>query len=119
MQRELVERARSGDREAFSVLAGTSISRLYAVANLILRDGDRAQDAVQEALTAAWRLWSPKCSTPNPSRSDACVISDVIRTRPTRACCPADANRSNRSRSTVYANRRPLAGKVWNTEATA
>ena len=30
MQRELVERARSGDREAFSVLAGASISRLYA-----------------------------------------------------------------------------------------
>src|SRR6187200_544929 len=55
MQRELVERARSGDREAFSVLAGASISRLYAVANLILRDGDRAQDAVQEALVSAWR----------------------------------------------------------------
>ena len=55
MQRQLVERARSGDREAFSVLAGTSISRLYAVANLILRDGDRAQDAVQEALVSAWR----------------------------------------------------------------
>ena len=44
-----------GDREAFSVLAGASISRLYAVANLILRDGDRAQDAVQEALVSAWR----------------------------------------------------------------
>jgi RNA polymerase sigma factor (sigma-70 family) len=55
MQRELVERARSGDREAFSVLAAASISRLYAVANLILRDGDRAQDAVQEALVSAWR----------------------------------------------------------------
>jgi RNA polymerase sigma-70 factor (ECF subfamily) len=55
MQRELVERARSGDREAFSILAGASISRLYAVANLILRDGDRAQDAVQEALVSAWR----------------------------------------------------------------
>ena len=55
MQRELVERARSGDREAFSNLAGASISRLYAVANLILRDGDRAQDAVQEALVSAWR----------------------------------------------------------------
>jgi RNA polymerase sigma-70 factor (ECF subfamily) len=55
MQRELVERARSGDHEAFADLARTSIGRLYAIATLILRDGDRAQDAVQEALVAAWR----------------------------------------------------------------
>lgn len=55
MQRQLVERARSGDHEAFSDLARTSIGRLYAIATLILRDGDRAQDAVQEALVAAWR----------------------------------------------------------------
>ena len=55
MQRQLVERARSGDHEAFSDLARTSFGRLYAIATLILRDGDRAQDAVQEALVAAWR----------------------------------------------------------------
>jgi RNA polymerase sigma-70 factor (ECF subfamily) len=55
MQRQLVERARSGDHDAFSDLATTSIGRLYAIATLILRDGDRAQDAVQEALVAAWR----------------------------------------------------------------
>jgi RNA polymerase sigma-70 factor, ECF subfamily len=55
MQRELVERARSGDHDAFSVLARASIGRLYAIATLILRDGDRAQDAVQEALVSAWR----------------------------------------------------------------
>jgi RNA polymerase sigma factor (sigma-70 family) len=55
MQRQLVERARSGDHEAFSDLARMSIGRLYAIATLILRDGDRAQDAVQEALVAAWR----------------------------------------------------------------
>ncbi len=55
MQRELVERASSGDHDAFSVLARASIGRLYAIATLILRDGDRAQDAVQEALVSAWR----------------------------------------------------------------
>jgi RNA polymerase sigma-70 factor (ECF subfamily) len=55
MQRELVERARSGDLEAFSDLARASITRLYAVATLILRDSDRAQDAVQEALLHAWQ----------------------------------------------------------------
>ena len=55
MQRELVERARAGDREAFSELARATLDRQYAVAYLILRDGDRAQDAVQEALVSAWR----------------------------------------------------------------
>jgi RNA polymerase sigma-70 factor, ECF subfamily len=55
MQRELVERAMVGDREAFSVLARASIARLYATATLILRDGDRAQDAAQDVLVSAWR----------------------------------------------------------------
>ncbi len=32
-----------------------SLPRLYAIATLILRDQDRAQDAVQEALVLAWR----------------------------------------------------------------
>jgi RNA polymerase sigma factor (sigma-70 family) len=55
MQRALVERAIDGDAEAFSSLVGTSASQQYAIASLILRDRDRAQDAVQEALIAAWR----------------------------------------------------------------
>jgi len=55
MQKDLVVRAKSGDHEAFSELASASIGRLYAVATLILRDGDRAQDAVQEALVSAWK----------------------------------------------------------------
>ena len=55
MQRELVARAIGGDHEAFTTLVDGSIDRLYAVASLILRDGDRAQDAVQEALVSAWR----------------------------------------------------------------
>ena len=52
---ELIKRARNGDAAAFSEAASASITRLYAVARLILRDDDRAQDAVQEALVAAWR----------------------------------------------------------------
>ena len=55
MQRELVERARSGDLGAFSDLARASITQLYAVATLILRDSDRAEDAVQDALVLAWQ----------------------------------------------------------------
>jgi RNA polymerase sigma factor (sigma-70 family) len=55
MQRELVERAIGGDRDAFSSLVTASVDRLYAVATLIVRDSDRAQDAVQEALVSAWK----------------------------------------------------------------
>ena len=55
MQRDLVERARKGDHDAFAVLAGATIGRLDAAARLILRDPDRAQDAVQETLVRCWR----------------------------------------------------------------
>jgi RNA polymerase sigma-70 factor (ECF subfamily) len=55
MDRDLVERAMAGDHEAFSVLAKASVDRLFAVARLILRDHERAEDATQEALVAAWR----------------------------------------------------------------
>jgi RNA polymerase sigma-70 factor, ECF subfamily len=55
MQRALVELAQAGDHEAFTVLAMSSSARMYGIARLILRDTDRAQDAVQEALVSAWR----------------------------------------------------------------
>jgi RNA polymerase sigma-70 factor (ECF subfamily) len=55
VQTELVDRARHGDREAFGVLAGGAVDRLYAIARLILRDTELAEDATQEALVRAWR----------------------------------------------------------------
>jgi RNA polymerase sigma factor (sigma-70 family) len=55
MQVELVERAIAGDHDAFSILVRASVPRLHGAARLILRDPDRAQDAVQEALVLAWR----------------------------------------------------------------
>ena len=55
MQRDLVERAMAGDRDAFSELARASFGRLFAISRLILRDQARAEDATQEALTAAWQ----------------------------------------------------------------
>lgn len=54
-QRELVERARRGDHDAFATLAGAAITRLDAAARLILRDRELARDAVQESLVRAWR----------------------------------------------------------------
>lgn len=55
MQALLVEQAQRGDREAFGVLAGGVVDRLYAIARLILRDTELAQDATQDALIRAWR----------------------------------------------------------------
>lgn len=54
MQRDLVIRAREGDHDAFSQLAAGSIERLVRLARLIVRDRDRADDAVQDALVTAW-----------------------------------------------------------------
>jgi RNA polymerase sigma factor (sigma-70 family) len=54
VQRDLVERAKGGDREAFGALARASIDRLYNVAQLMVADGDLADDAVQETLIVAW-----------------------------------------------------------------
>ena len=48
----------AGDREAFTELTRRSIGRLYAIARLILRDTERAEDATQEALVAAWKQLS-------------------------------------------------------------
>jgi RNA polymerase sigma factor (sigma-70 family) len=55
VQRDLVERARRGDHDAFAALAGAAIARLDAAAWLILRDAEQAKDAVQNALVRAWR----------------------------------------------------------------
>lgn len=55
MRRDLVERARKGDHDAFSELAAAAIPRLDGAAWLILRDTEQAKDAVQNALVRAWR----------------------------------------------------------------
>ncbi len=55
MQRDLVERAKTGDLDAFAQLVKASAPRLRGVANLILRDIDLAEDALQDALLLAWR----------------------------------------------------------------
>jgi RNA polymerase sigma factor (sigma-70 family) len=54
-QRQLVERARGGDHDAFAQLARAAVVRLDKAARLILRDPELARDAVQEALIRAWR----------------------------------------------------------------
>ena len=55
MRARLIEQAQDGDREAFGRLAAGEVERLLAIARLILRDPDLAEDAVQEALVRCWR----------------------------------------------------------------
>ena len=86
MQADLVRRARSGDREAFGVLAGASVDRLYAVARLILRDAELAEDAAQETLVRAWRDLP---SLRDVERFDAWIYRLIV-----RAC--ADIGRQRR-----------------------
>ena len=54
-QRQLVDRARRGDHEAFAALVHGSVARLETAGRLILRDPELARDAVQDALFRAWR----------------------------------------------------------------
>jgi RNA polymerase sigma-70 factor, ECF subfamily len=55
VDRLLVELAQNGDEEAFAGLVRMAGDRLMSVAYQILRDVDRAEDAVQLAIVSAWR----------------------------------------------------------------
>ena len=92
MQQELVERARRGDHDAFAALAGAAIFRLDAAARLILRDPDRAKDAVQETLVRAWRDLP---TLRNPDRFDAWLHRLLVR------ACIDEARRLRRHRFDV------------------
>jgi RNA polymerase sigma-70 factor (ECF subfamily) len=55
VDRDIVELAQRGDRDAFAILVRTHGDRLFGVARRILREIDMADDAVQQALVIAWR----------------------------------------------------------------
>ena len=74
-QRDLVERARRGDHDAFAQLAAASITRLDAAARLIVRDRELARDAVQDAYVKAWRDLR---SLRDPERFDAWLHRLVV-----------------------------------------
>ena len=76
MDRELVERARRGDRDAFTAIAAASVDRLFAIASLMLRDRAAAEDAVQEALIRAWRDLP---ALRDPARLDAWLRRLLVR----------------------------------------
>ena len=80
-------RARDGDLDAFSALTSGRTSRLFAIARLILRDPERAEDAVQDALIQAWQDLR---GLRDPDRFDAWLRRLLV-----RACYRA-AERSRR-----------------------
>lgn len=55
MDRDLIQRAKRGDKEAFTSIVLRLGDRLYAVAFRILRDTGHAEDAVQQTFLTAWR----------------------------------------------------------------
>ena len=54
MDRDLIDRAKRGDREAFETVVRQVGDRCMGIAFRILRDADLAHDAVQAALITAW-----------------------------------------------------------------
>ena len=88
MDRELVERARTGDRDAYEALARASADRLYATAYRIVRDSDLADEAVQQTLVQIWRELP---SLRDPDRFAAWTYRLVVR------YCLLDARRARRT----------------------
>ena len=77
--RELVVRARDGDRDAFGPLVVTISDRSYALAVRILRDRDLAEDALQGALIIGCRRRSMFGSDHHPgndSHDDGAIPSE-------------------------------------------
>ena len=87
MDRDLIEAARNGDREAYVDLIRARTDRLFTIAQRILRDIDRAEDALQDALVIAWRDLR---GLRDPDRFDAWLQRLVINV------CIAQATRERR-----------------------
>jgi len=87
VDRDIVEAAQRGDREAYADLIRVRGDRLYAIAQRILRDVHRTEDAVQDALVIAWRDLP---ALRDPDRFDAWLGRILVRT------CIAEASRHRR-----------------------
>lgn len=92
MDRDLVERAQRGDRDAYEALAAASVRRLYLTAQRILRDADRADDATQQVLVA---IWEELPSLRDVDKFDAWTYRLLVRT------CLAEARRTRRTGVTI------------------
>ncbi len=87
MDSDLVVRAQQGDKVAFESLAVASQPRLYRLALGILRDGQLAEDATQQALVDIWRYLR---RLRDPSRFEAWSYRLLVR------ACYAEGKRRTR-----------------------
>jgi RNA polymerase sigma-70 factor, ECF subfamily len=101
VDRDLIEAAQRGDQAAFVDLVRLRGDRLFAIAHRILRDVDRAEDALQDALVIAWRDLP---SLRDPDRFDAWIHRLLTNV------CVAQATRERRR--TVDLRILPVEGPV-------
>jgi RNA polymerase sigma-70 factor (ECF subfamily) len=94
VDRDLVVAAQRGDQAAFVDLVRLRRGRFLAIAHRILRDVDRAEDALQDALVIAWRDLP---SLRDPDRFDAWVHRLLTNV------CIAQAGRERKRLSNLYA----------------
>jgi RNA polymerase sigma-70 factor (ECF subfamily) len=92
MDRDLVERARSGDQEAFADLVHQVSDSLFGVARRILRDPGLAEDVLQNALVTIWRKLP---HLREPDRFEAWAYRILVH------ACYADAPRNRQWAATV------------------
>lgn len=92
MDRDLVERARSGDQQAFADLVHQISDTLFGIARRILRDPGLAEDVLQNALVTIWRKLP---HLRDADRFDAWAYRIVVH------ACYADAPRNRRWASTA------------------
>jgi RNA polymerase sigma-70 factor, ECF subfamily len=83
----LVRRAAAGDPDAFESLMRGVGNRLLVTARKILRDGDAAEDAVQQTVIMAWRLL-PRLR--DPARLDGWLYKLLV------SACYQEARRARR-----------------------
>jgi len=83
----LIRRAAAGDPGSFEALMRGVGNRLLVIARKILRDGDAAEDAVQQAVIQAWRLL-PRLR--DPARFDGWMYKLVV------SACYQEARRARR-----------------------
>src|SRR3954468_4645307 len=75
MERSLIERARSGDRDAFEALVRLKVDAVYRTSLAILGNSSDAQEATQDALVSMWRSFG---SLRDPERFDAWLGRIVV-----------------------------------------
>jgi len=92
MDRDLVERARSGDQAAFADLVHQVGDTLFGIARRILRDPGLAEDVLQNALVTIWRKLP---HLREPDRFEAWAYRILVN------ACYADAPRNRQFASPV------------------